>query len=532
SHAALETADEALVREVARRRLAQEPLEARPGVGVLRSGDGARRQLTQVPAEHGDDELLLRREAAEDRPVADAGTPRDLVDADVEAALGEALAGHLEQPVVIALRVGPERHAPSAGCARAAAWMRSTSRRRRRTVSTTRPASTKPPPAANAQWKPCTSGPFFDASLVTLAATVERIASPRAPPICCDVLKMPDARPWSESARPVVATSVSTTKTKPIPNELSRIGGSTSATYVPCTGSRVRRYMPAAVISMPPLATSRASSFDANCDAIPAETMIPAVKGRNARPALSGPYPSTCWMERELKKNIAKRPDATSSIAMFAAVSERTRKMPRRTSGATERRSTRTNATRSAIAARNSPIVRPDVQPCPCAFTIANTSVIRPAVAQTAPATSKLRCASSSTDSGMRRSERMNVAAPTGTLMKKIQGHESSCVSTPPSTSPTAEPPDAIAAQTPSAFARSLPSANVVEMIESAAGEMNAAPSPCKARKPISMPEFTASPFRSEAVVNTTTPARNSRLRPRRSPARPPSSRKPPKSSA
>src|SRR5581483_10516184 len=40
SHAALETADEALVREVARRRLAQEPLEARPGVGVLRSGDG------------------------------------------------------------------------------------------------------------------------------------------------------------------------------------------------------------------------------------------------------------------------------------------------------------------------------------------------------------------------------------------------------------------------------------------------------------------------------------------------------------
>ena len=67
---------------------------------------------------------------------------------------------------------------------------------------------------------------------------------------------------------------------------------------------------------------------------------------------------------------------------------------------------------------------------------------------------------------------------PTGTLTKKIQRHENDCVSQPPSTSPTAEPPIAIAAQTPSARARSLPSANVVEMIESAAGEISAAPRP------------------------------------------------------
>ena len=64
----------------------------------------------------------------------------------------------------------------------------------------------------------------------------------------------------------------------------------------------------------------------------------------------------------------------------------------------------------------------------------------------------------------------MKATMPTGTLTKKIHGHENDCVSQPPSTSPNAEPPMAIAAQTPSAFARSLPSANVVEMIESAAG--------------------------------------------------------------
>ena len=115
--------------------------------------------------------------------------------------------------------------------------------------------------------------------------------------------------------------------------------------------------------------------------------------------------------------------------------------------------------------------------------------------------------------------------------MKKIHGHDRSCVSAPPRTSPTAEPPIAIAAHTPSAFARSAPSANVVEMIDSAAGEMNAAPRPCSARAPMSIPDEVARPSSSEATVKTTIPNRKSRLRPSRSPARPPSSRKPPKTS-
>ena len=39
------------------------------------------------------------------------------------------------------------------------------------------------------------------------AAIVERIASPSAPPICCEVLKRPEASPWSSFSRPVVATA-------------------------------------------------------------------------------------------------------------------------------------------------------------------------------------------------------------------------------------------------------------------------------------------------------------------------------------
>jgi len=115
--------------------------------------------------------------------------------------------------------------------------------------------------------------------------------------------------------------------------------------------------------------------------------------------------------------------------------------------------------------------------------------------------------------------------------MKKIHGHENTWVSAPPSTRPTALPPMAIAAQTPSALARSAPSLKVVEMIASAAGEMNAAPRPWSARAPISIPELVERPSSSEASVKTITPPRKSRLRPSRSPARPPSSRKPPNTS-
>ena len=146
-----------------------------------------------------------------------------------------------------------------------------------------------------------------------------------------------------------------------------------------------------------------------------------------------------------------------------------------------------------------------------------------------APARSNVRCSRSARDSGMKRRVASSVAIPTGTLTMKIHSHEASWVSAPPMIRPTAPPPAAIALHTPSALVRSLCSVNVVVMIDSAAGESSAPPSPCRPRPTISIVEVCARPFSSEAAENSATPATNSRLRPSRSPARPPSSRKPPK---
>ena len=117
-------------------------------------------------------------------------------------------------------------------------------------------------------------------------------------------------------------------------------------------------------------------------------------------------------------------------------------------------------------------------------------------------------------------------------MTKKIHDQLSSSVSTPPSRTPAAAPKPPTAPQTPSAMLRSRPSMNVVERMESAAGEMRAAPRPCNVRAAISDASDQASPARSEASVNRTRPTRKSRRRPRRSAARPPRRRNPPKKSA
>ena len=98
----------------------------------------------------------------------------------------------------------------------------------------------------------------------------------------------------------------------------------------------------------------------------------------------------------------------------------------------------------------------------------------------------------------------------------------------PPNSTPAAAPLPPIAPQIPSALFRSAPSSNVVVMIASVAGEMIAAPSPCTARAAISTPIEPESPQASDATENSATPAMNTRRRPSRSAARPPSSRKPP----
>src|SRR4051794_21951769 len=65
-------------------------------------------------------------------------------------------------------------------------------------------------------------------------------------------------------------------------------------------------------------------------------------------------------------------------------------------------------------------------------------------------------------------------------------------------------------------------------MIDRAAGETNAPPRPCRPRPTISISELEASPLISDAAEKTATPAMNRRRLPKKSAARPPSSRKPP----
>ena len=92
--------------------------------------------------------------------------------------------------------------------------------------------------------------------------------------------------------------------------------------------------------------------------------MIPAVNGRNATPALSGPKPSTFWMYSVLKKNIANMPEKARNIDRFAVVSERTRKIESRTSGSAERHSITTNAVSSRAETMKETTDAVEPQPC------------------------------------------------------------------------------------------------------------------------------------------------------------------------
>jgi hypothetical protein len=114
-------------------------------------------------------------------------------------------------------------------------------------------------------------------------------------------------------------------------------------------------------------------------------------------------------------------------------------------------------------------------------------------------------------------------------LMKKIHCQPGPSTSGPPISHAIVAPKPPFMLQIPSALFRSAPSGNVVEMIESALGVMIAAPMPCTARAVIRAPGDQASPQTSEASVKAATPTMNTRRRPSRSAARPPSRSRPPK---
>ena len=152
-----------------------------------------------------------------------------------------------------------------------------------------------------------------------------------------------------------------------------------------------------------------------------------------------------------------------------------------------------------------------------------------PAVTSIAPGTSRPRSAvSDGGRAGTASGIAISRAAPIGTLMVNTHRQPASDVSTPPRTTPSADPAPASADHAPSALPRLAP-VNSVITAASAAGDMSAAPSPCSDRPASSVAASPDSPHSSDAAVNRARPARVIRRAPNRSAIRPPSSIRPPK---
>src|ERR687897_1773658 len=119
------------------------------------------------------------------------------------------------------------------------------------------------------------------------------------------------------------------------------------------------------------------------------------------------------------------------------------------------------------------------------------------------------------------------IAKPTGTLTKNTHSQPGPDVRTPPKSTPTTAPDPPMPAQTPRARLRSAPW-NVVVMIDNAAGDRSAAPTPWATRPTISVVSSTARPEAREAMVNTASPMSRTLRRPSTSASRPPSNIRPP----
>ncbi len=105
--------------------------------------------------------------------------------------------------------------------------------------------------------------------------------------------------------------------------------------------------------------------------------------------------------------------------------------------------------------------------------------------------------------------------------MKKIQLQSACSASSPPVIGPSAS----ATAETPTQMPIAIPrcrGGKVAAMIESVAGLINAAPTPCTARAAISVSPFVARPHASEESVKTTRPRMKIRRRPMRSASFPP----------
>ena len=131
------------------------------------------------------------------------------------------------------------------------------------------------------------------------------------------------------------------------------------------------------------------------------------------------------------------------------------------------------------------------------------------------------RGADSSRDSWAAHSVTPTAIAATGTLIRKIDCQETFSTRKPPTTGPIARAIALAPAQVPIALPRSS-GGNVFVMIESVAGIISAAPTPCIARPAMSHTSVCEKAMKRLERPKIATPIRKTRRRPKMSPRRPP----------
>ena len=137
-----------------------------------------------------------------------------------------------------------------------------------------------------------------------------------------------------------------------------------------------------------------------------------------------------------------------------------------------------------------------------------------------------------SRDSGIQRSAPRAPTPATGTLIRKTEPHQKWESNHPPAIGPMAIPRPVVPDQIPMARACSEGSRNTSVMIDSVAGMMQAAPTPMIARAEINVVTESEKAEYAEPNAKMISPARRSRLRPKRSPTLPAMRSKPAKTQA
>ena len=200
----------------------------------------------------------------------------------------------------------------------------------------------------------------------------------------------------------------------------------------------------------------------------------------------------------------------------LAAVKRGLRKRPTSSIGAEVRRSHITKAASRTVAIAKPPSVRALPQPWLGASMIVKISSPIAAVENTSPPRS-IRGACGSRDVGTTEATKTAAAAATGAIAKKMLVQEKRSSSQPPAIGPRAIAAPAVAPQKPIALALSARSVKTLEISESVAGKIIAAPSPITQRAVISWPGVLIRPPSRLAPPKTPRPASKIPLRPTRS---------------